>query len=133
MLILLDEKDMGDAGKRIYDSVLMLALLCKWGPPESAEFASVTKELAPTLGPEFATLFKTVLFMSPETRPRLARPVPGIELDELPNDEVKCELTTAWDCPSPWKKIPELEEEWAKPPATREGAMAGTTPLMARV
>jgi hypothetical protein len=29
MLILLDEKDIGDAGNRIYDSVLMLALLCK--------------------------------------------------------------------------------------------------------
>lgn len=91
MLILLDENDMGDAGagRRIYDSVLMLALLCKRGPPESAEFASVTKELAPTLGPEFPTLFKTVLFTSPETGPRLERPVPGIEFDEFPNDELK--------------------------------------------
>lgn len=71
ILMLLDEKDMGDAGKRIYESVLMLALLCKWGPPEKAEFASVTKELAPTLGPEFATLFNIALFISPETGPRL--------------------------------------------------------------
>lgn len=83
MLILLEENDMGDAGRRIYDSVLMLALLCKWGPPEKAEFASVTKELAPTLGPEFATLFNIALLMSPETGPRLGRPVPGIELDEF--------------------------------------------------
>ena len=126
--MLLDEKDMGDAGKRIYDSVLMLALLCKWGPPESAEFASVTKELAPTLGPEFATLLKTALFMSPETGPKLGRPVPGIEFDELPNDELKWELTKPWDCPSPWKKIPELEEDWARAPATREGAIPDTDP-----
>lgn len=83
MLILLEENDMGDAGNRIYESVLKLALLCKWGPPDNAEFASVTKELAPTLGPEFATLFNTALFISPETGPRLGRPVPGIELDEF--------------------------------------------------
>lgn len=87
--MLFDEKDMGEAGKRIYDSVLMLALLCKWGPPEKAEFASVTKELAPTLGPEFATLFNTALFTSPETGPRFGRPAPGIELDEFPYDELK--------------------------------------------
>lgn len=84
-----EEKDIGDAGKRMYESVLMLALLCKCGPPDSAELASVTKELAPTLGPEFATLFKTTLFMSPETVPRLGRPVPGTELEELPNEELK--------------------------------------------
>lgn len=89
MLMLLDENDMGEAGKRKYDSVLMLALLCKWGPPESTEFASVTKELAPTLGPEFATLLKTALFMSPETGPRFERPVPGMELEEFPKDELK--------------------------------------------
>ena len=89
MLILLEEKDMGDAGKRMYDSLLMLALLCKWGPPESTEFASVTKELAPTLGPEFATPLKTALFMSPETGPKFERPVPGIELEEFPKDELK--------------------------------------------
>lgn len=80
---------MGEAGKCKYESVLKLALLCKWGPPESAELASVTKELAPTLGPEFATLFKTALFISPETGPRFERPVPGIVLDELPKDELK--------------------------------------------
>ena len=84
-----DVNDMGDAGKRKYESVLMLALLCKWGPPENAEFASVTKELAPTLGAEFATLFKTALFISPDTRPRFERPAPGTALDELPNDELK--------------------------------------------
>lgn len=83
MLILLEENDMGDAGNRIYESVLKLALLCKWGPPDNAEFASVTKELAPTLGPEFATLFNTALLISPETGPRLGRQVPGIELDEF--------------------------------------------------
>lgn len=64
--------------------MLKLALLCKLGPPESAELASVTRELAPTLGAEFVTLFKTALLISPETRPRFERPVPGIELDELP-------------------------------------------------
>lgn len=106
----------------------MLALLCKWGPPESAEFASVTKELAPTLGPELATLFNAALFISPDTGPRFERPVPGIELEEFPKDELKCELTTTWDCPSPWKNIPELEEDWVNPPATREGAMGGTAP-----
>lgn len=89
MLMLLDENDMGEAGRRKYDSVLMLALLCKWGPPESTEFASVTKELAPTLGPEFATPLKTALFMSPETGPRFERPVPGMELEEFPKDELK--------------------------------------------
>lgn len=87
--MLLDENDMGEAGRRKYDSVLMLALLCKWGPPESTEFASVTKELAPTLGPEFATPLKTALFMSPETGPRFERPVPGMELEEFPKDELK--------------------------------------------
>ena len=50
--------------------MLTLALLCKWGPPERAEFASVTKELAPTLGAEFVTVFKTALLISPETGPR---------------------------------------------------------------
>lgn len=89
MLMLLEVNDIGEAGKHKYDSVLMLALLCKWGPPESAEFASVTKELAPTLGPEFATLFNTALFMSPETGPRFERPVPGIELEEFAKDELK--------------------------------------------
>lgn len=79
----------------------MLALLCNWGPPESAEFASVTNELAPTLSPEFATLFKTVLFMSPETEPRLGRPVLEIKLEEFPNDELKCELTAVWGWLSP--------------------------------
>lgn len=73
MLILLDEKDMGEAGKRMYESVLMLALLWRCGPPESPEFASVTNELAPTLGPELATLFKIVLLTSPETGPKLER------------------------------------------------------------
>lgn len=67
----------------------MLTLLCKWGPPERAEFASVTKELAPTLGPEFATLFNTALFISPEAEPKLGFPVPGIELDEFPYDVLK--------------------------------------------
>lgn len=88
----------------------------------------MTIELAPTLGPEFATLFKAALFISPETGPRFERPVPGIELEEFPKDELKCELTTTWDCPSPWKNIPELEEDWVNPPATREGAMGGTAP-----
>lgn len=73
----------------MYESVLKLALLCKWGPPESAEFASVTKELAPTLRAEFATLFKTALLISPETGPIFDRPVPGTEFDELPKDELK--------------------------------------------
>jgi hypothetical protein len=89
MLILFDVNDIGDVGNRMYDSVLMLTLLCRWGPPGSAEFASVTKELAPTLGPEFTTLFKTALFISPETRPKLGRLVPGYELDEFPYDELK--------------------------------------------
>lgn len=80
MLILLELNDIGDAGSRIYESVLKLVLLCKLGPPESPEFASVTKELAPTLGPEFATLFNTTLL----TGPIVARPFPGIEFDEFP-------------------------------------------------
>jgi hypothetical protein len=89
MLILFDVNDMGDVGNRMYDSVLMLTLLSRWGPPGSAEFASVTEELAPTLGPEFATLFKTALFIPPETGPKLGRPVPGYKLDEFPYDELK--------------------------------------------
>lgn len=80
---------MGDAGKRKYESVLLLALLCNRGPPDSAEFASVTNELAPTLGPEFATLFRTALLMSPETGPRFKRPFPRNELDVLPKHELK--------------------------------------------
>lgn len=47
--MLLDEKDMGDAGRCKYGSLLML-VLCRCGPPESAELASVTNELAPILG-----------------------------------------------------------------------------------
>lgn len=64
ILILLEENDMGEAGSRLYDSAFILALRCKWGPPESAEFASVTKELAPTLSPEFAALFRARLMSS---------------------------------------------------------------------
>lgn len=75
----------------------MLALLWRWGPPESPEFASVTNELAPTLGPELGTLFKTVLLTSPDTGPKLARALPGIVLDEFPKDELKLELPTTWD------------------------------------
>lgn len=67
----------------------MLALLCRWGPPESPELASVTNELAPTLGPELATLFKIVLLASPETGTRFERPAPGIEFGEFPKDELK--------------------------------------------
>lgn len=80
---------MGEAGNLMYESVLKLALLCMWGPPESAEFPSVTIELAPTLGAEFATLFKTALFISLETRPRFERPFPGTVLDELTKGELK--------------------------------------------
>lgn len=87
--MLFELNDIGDAGKRMYDSVLMLALLCKCGPPERAEFASVTNELAPTLGPELATLSKTALFISPETGPKSEHPVPGIEFDEFANDWLK--------------------------------------------
>lgn len=37
----------------------MLELLCNCGPPERDEFASVTRELAPMLGPdEFAALLR---------------------------------------------------------------------------
>jgi hypothetical protein len=50
--MLLDEKDMGEAGRRMYDSVFMLALLCIWGPPDRHELASVTSELTPILGPD---------------------------------------------------------------------------------
>ena len=46
-------------------------LLCKWGPLESAELASVANELAPTLDPEFAALFKTVLFTSSKNRTKI--------------------------------------------------------------
>lgn len=99
----------------------MLALRWRRGPPERVELASVTNELAPTLGPEFA-----VRFISPETGPRVVRPVPEIELEEFPNDEFRCVLATAWGCPSPWKKIPELEEDCAGPPATRDGATGDT-------
>lgn len=49
--MLLDEKDIGEAGMRMYDSLFMLALLCIWGPPDRHELASVTSELTPTLGP----------------------------------------------------------------------------------
>lgn len=70
----------------------MLALLCNRGPPEKAEFASVTNELAPTLGPEFATLFRTVWLTSPETGSIFERPVPEIELAEFPKDELNGEL-----------------------------------------
>lgn len=67
--ILFDEKDMGDAGKRKYGSVLMLALLCSCGSPENAELASVTKELAPILGlAEFAAVFKIPWFISQKRR-----------------------------------------------------------------
>lgn len=59
------------------------------GPPESPELASVTNELAPTLGPELATLFRTVLLTSPDRGPKLDRGFPGSEFDEFPKDEVK--------------------------------------------
>jgi hypothetical protein len=65
--MLLDEKDMGEAGRRMYGSLFMLALLCIWGPPDRHELASVTSELTPTLGPaEWAVPLGTVpiLFMS---------------------------------------------------------------------
>ena len=73
---------MGDAGRRMYDSVLKLALLWRCGPPESPELASVTNELAPALGPEVGTLFKTVLLASPDIGPRFERPAPGVPKDE---------------------------------------------------
>ena len=128
ILILFDVNDMGDAGNRKYESVLTLALLCKWGPPERAEFASVTKELAPTLGAEFATLFKAALFISPETGPKFVRRAPVTVLDELTIDELKWVLTTLCDCLSPWKKIPECEDDWVNPPVTREGVMGVIPP-----
>lgn len=129
MLMLLEENDIGEAGKHKYEDsllllLLMLALRWRWGPPpDKDEFASVTRELAPTLGPEFATLFRTALFMSPlaETGPRFDRPVvgPGNELDELAKEDEE----------SPWKKIPELEDDdCVRPPATRDGTMGGRAP-----
>lgn len=95
------------------------------GPAESPEFASVTNELAPTLGPELATLFKTV---SPDTGPRLDRGFPGIKFDEFAKDELKWALPTMCDCPSPWKKMPEVEGDCAIPPVTRECTIAGAFP-----
>lgn len=99
-LILFEENDMGDAGRRIYESVLKLPLLCKLGPPDKPEFASVTNELAPTLGPEFPTLCKTLLLMSADKGSILECP-PGNECDEFPNDELKCDFIPGNDCPSP--------------------------------
>lgn len=59
--MLLEEKDSGDAGRCVYDSLFMLELLCNCGPPEREELASVTRELAPILGPdEFAALLRTL-------------------------------------------------------------------------
>lgn len=95
-LILLEENDMGDAGSRIYDSELKLPLRCKLGPPDKPEFASVTNELAPTLGPELATLCKTLLLMSTDRGSILERP-PSNECDELPNDELKFEFIPGKD------------------------------------
>lgn len=128
MLTLLDENDMGDAGMRMYDSVLKLELLRRFGPPESPELASVTNELTPALGPGLATLFKNVLLASPETGLLCERPTPWIEFDEFPKDELGREYPTACDCPSPWKEMPELEEEFASPLAVRVGPMDGKAP-----
>lgn len=96
-----------------------------WGPPESPELASVTNELAPTLGPELGTLFKTELLTSPESGPMLARGLLGIECKELPKFELSCEFPATWDCTSPWKNMPELEDDCGIPPTTRDGTIGG--------
>ncbi|KAF5810059.1 hypothetical protein HanXRQr2_Chr04g0164931 [Helianthus annuus] len=89
ILILLEENDKGDAGKRIWDSVLILALLWRCGPlPESPELASVTIELAPMLVPEVATLFITLLGMSAKTGGTLGCIFLGTGFDMFPNDPI---------------------------------------------
>lgn len=62
--VLFDENDMGEAGRRMHGSLLMLALRCNC-VPERAELASLTIELAPTLGPEeFPALLRIQPVMS---------------------------------------------------------------------
>lgn len=78
--MLFDEKDMGDEGRRMYDSVLILELRCNFGPPESAELASVTKELAPKLGPELA---------APLGIPRFMSTAEGLRIPDLPAADIK--------------------------------------------
>lgn len=82
--------------------------------------ASVTRELAPTLGPEEFPLLFSIWFMSPEAGPKPEQSFPDME------------LTGAgfWP-PSPWKKMPEAEEDRDGPPppaVTREGATGGVGP-----
>lgn len=112
----LEEKDMGEAGSRADDSLLMLVLLCNRGRPESAELASVTSELAPILGPEeFVPLFRAPQFISREEGPRPDWPFPDTQFP----------VAGLW--PSPWKKTPEADEDCdgPPPPATLAGAIEG--------
>ena len=76
-LMLLDENEIGDAGNCKYVSLLILALLCKCGPPENDELAPVAYEFAAAmLGPEFPAPFNAWL----------TTPVPETELAELSKD-----------------------------------------------
>lgn len=77
---MLEEKDMGEAGSRIYDSLLKLVLLCNCETPESAELASVTRELAPTLGPEVFPVLLSIWLISLEAGPRPEQRFADIEL-----------------------------------------------------
>lgn len=115
---------------RMYDSVLKLELLRRSGPLESPELASVTNELTPALGPGLATPFKNALLASPETGLLCESPIPWIEFDEFPKDELGREYPTACDWPSPWKEMPELEDEFANPLTVREAPMEGKAPWL---
>jgi len=79
--VLLDENDIGEAGTRMNESPFMLVLGCNWASPESDELVSVTKELAPMLGPdEFVVLIGTLPFISLATSPRLEHALPDTEV-----------------------------------------------------
>lgn len=82
--MLLDENDIGEAGRRMNESAFMLVLGCNWAPPESDELASVTKELTPMLGPEeFVVLIGILPCISLGTSPRLERGAPDIEVTRV--------------------------------------------------
>lgn len=91
--VLFDENDIGEAGRRMHGSLLMLALRCNC-VPERAELASLTIEFAPTLGPEeFPALLRIQLVMSTDT---------GLSMRCL--FSVDKFRIGAWFCSPPWKK-----------------------------
>ena len=103
--MLLDENDIGEAGRRMNESAFMLVLCWNWAPPESDELQSVTKELTPILGPEeFAELTGMLPFMSLATNPRLERGAPDMEVTNAATQPSPCRILLIGK-ENPWKLL----------------------------